>query len=174
MIDNRETPRVDGFQFLPPKLGAWIKSYIPADDFEEPIPFHPLAKPLAEATVAMITSAGISLKGDAPFNMTRELEDPLWGDPSYRCLPATTTAAEIDANHLHINTDYIKQDINVILPLQRLDELVAAGKVGTAAPSAYSFYGFQWERTSFLETSIKPMIAQMKAEAVDAVLLTPA
>ena len=174
MIDNADTPQVNGFQFLPPKLGAWINSYIPAEDFEGPIPFQPLAKPLAESTVAMVTSAGISLKGDAPFNMTRELEEPLWGDPSYRCLPGTTTAAEIDVNHLHINTDYIKQDINVILPLQRLDELVEAGGVGGVAPTAYSFYGFQWERKSFLETSIKPIIAQMKSEAVDAVLLTPA
>jgi len=174
MTTAKSTPHVNGFQFLPPKLGAWINSYIPAEDFKGPIPFAPLSTPLAEATVAMVTSAGISSESDPPFDMAREIKDPLWGDPSYRCLPAATTADEIDVNHLHINTDYIKQDINVILPLQRLAELVVAGEVGAAAPTAYSFYGFQWERESFLEKSIAPMIDRMKAEAVDGVLLTPA
>jgi D-proline reductase (dithiol) PrdB len=61
-----------------------------------------------------------------------------------------------------------------MLPLGRMRELEAQGVIGGLAPTSYSFYGFQWESTAFLETAIQPMADQMKTEAVDAVLLTPA
>jgi len=61
-----------------------------------------------------------------------------------------------------------------MLPLERMEELSAEGVIGSLAPTAYSFYGFQWENRSFLNTAIAPMIDKMKLEGVDAVLLTPA
>ena len=45
---------VDGFRFLPPKLSAWIRSFIPGEEFNGEIPFHPLDKPLNEARLALI------------------------------------------------------------------------------------------------------------------------
>jgi D-proline reductase (dithiol) PrdB len=71
-------------------------------------------------------------------------------------------------------TNYIKQDINVILPLTRMAEFEQEGVIGRLAPSSYSFYGFQWQNTTFLEEAIKPMSKKMKQEGVEAVLLTPA
>jgi D-proline reductase (dithiol) PrdB len=165
---------VDGFRFLPPGLAAWIRTFIPEGEYQGAIPWVPLDKPLSAATVAVVTSAGISLKSDTPFDMEKEKRDPTWGDPTYRVLPKTTTAGEINVNHLHINISYILEDINVILPLERMAELESEGTVGALAPSAYSFYGFQWGGTQFLEEAIAPMSQQMKAENVDAVLLTPA
>jgi D-proline reductase (dithiol) PrdB len=61
-----------------------------------------------------------------------------------------------------------------MLPLARLEELSNEGVIGNLASTAYSFYGFQWERTDFLNTAIAPMIDKMKLEGVDVVLLTPA
>ena len=166
--------KVDGFRFLPPKLSAWIQTFIPSTDFQGSIPFQPLARPLNELRIATVTSAGISLKSDSPFDMQREKDEPAWGDPTCRMLPQDTRADDIQVNHLHINTSYIEEDINVILPLATMAELADEGVIGGTAPTAYSFYGFQWESTDFLETGIEPMIRQMKAEAVQAVLLTPA
>ena len=40
--------RVDGFRFLPPGLAAWIRTYIPKEDFSGPIPWTPLRKPLSD------------------------------------------------------------------------------------------------------------------------------
>ena len=79
-----------------------------------------------------------------------------------------------DVNHLHINTNYIKQDINVILPLSRMAELENEGIIGCLAPTAYSFYGFQWQNTDFLKEAIEPISKKMKYEGVEAVLMTPA
>lgn len=172
-MDNRENI-VNGFKFLPPKLSAWIRTFIPSAPFSGKIPFHPLPLPLSKARVSLVTSAGISLKTDPPFDMQKEKQDPSWGDPSYREIPRGTTTKDIEVNHLHINLSYIYDDLNVMLPLDRLEALATDGLIGDLAPTSYSFYGFQWERTEFLEQAIEPMIAQMKAEAVDAVLLTPA
>jgi D-proline reductase (dithiol) PrdB len=166
--------KVDGFRFLPPSLKAWIQTFIPDEEFQGSIPWTPLSKHLSGATISLVTSAGISLKTDPPFDMDREKREPLWGDRSYRVIPRGTTEKDIDVNHLHINTSYIKQDINVILPLTRMAEFEQEGMIGRLVPSSYSFYGFQWQNTEFLEESIKPISKKMKEEGVEAVLLTPA
>ena len=106
--------------------------------------------------------------------MEREKREGIWGDPSYRIIPRSATEKDIEVNHLHINTRHIQKDMNVILPLRRLDEFEEEGIIGRLAPSVYSFYGFQWERTGFLQTAIAPMAKNMKDEGVDAVILTPA
>jgi D-proline reductase (dithiol) PrdB len=168
-----EAKVVDGFRFLPPKLSAWIRSFIP-DVYEGDIPFTTLSKPLSESILATVTSAGISLKTDDPFDMEREKSEPTYGDPTWRAIPRGTTGADVDVNHLHINTSYICEDINVILPLARMEELEREGVIGKLAPTSYSFYGFQWEGREFMDKAVAPMTAQMKAEGVDAVFLTPA
>jgi D-proline reductase (dithiol) PrdB len=165
---------VDGFRFLPPSLKAWIQTFIPEEEFKGPIPWTPMSKPLSQTILALVTSAGISLKSDPPFDMEREKREPIWGDRSFRTIPRETTEKDIEVNHLHINTTYIKQDINVILPLARMAEFERERVIGRLAPTAYSFYGFQWQNTDFLKEAIEPISKRMKAEGVEAVLLTPA
>ena len=165
---------VDGFRFLPPGLTAWVRKFIPDGDFKGTIPWTPMAKPMSQTTIALVTSAGISLKKDPPFDMEREKKEPIWGDRSYRTIPKGTTEKDIEVNHLHINTNWIKQDINVILPLARMAEFEKEKIIGRLAPTAYSFYGFQWQSTDFLKEAIEPISKKMKSEGVEAVLLTPA
>ncbi len=165
---------VDGFRFLPPSLAAWISTLIPENGFKGTIPWTSLSKPLREATLTLVTSAGISVKTDPPFDMEREKREPTWGDRSFRAIPRNTTGLDVNVNHLHINTGYILQDINVMLPLTRISEFEREGIIGRLAPTAYSFYGFQWESTDFLKEAIEPMSKRMRSEGVDAVLLTPA
>ncbi len=169
----QEKKTVDGFRFMPPKLSAWIRSFIP-DAFEGDIPFHPMSKPLNQARLSTVTTAGISLKTDAPFDMETEKTKPTYGDPTYREIPKGTTGSDIDVNHLHINSSYIYDDIDVILPLTRMAEFADEGVIGELAPTSYSFYGFQWDSTDFMTQAIVPMTEKMKAERVDAVFLTPA
>jgi len=166
--------KVDGFRFLPPGLKAWVNTFIPNEEFKDYIPWTPMKKPLNQTTIALVTSAGISLKTDPPFDMEREKREPIWGDRSYRSIPRGTTEKDINVNHLHINTNWIKQDINVILPLARMAEFEKEKVIGRLAPMAYSFYGFQWQNTDFLKEAIEPISTRMKSEGVEAVLMTPA
>lgn len=165
---------VDGFRFLPPSLGAWIRRFIPDEEFKGWIPWTALTKPVTGTTMALVTSGGISLKTDRPFDMERERKEPFWGDRTFRRIPRGATEKEIDVNHLHINTAYIKEDVNVILPLERMAEFEEEKIIGRLAPTAYSFYGFQWQSTDFLKEAIQPISEKMKAEKVEAVLMTPA
>ena len=165
---------VDGFRFMPPSLRAWISRDIPDKPFSGEIPWTPLKRPIKETTFSLITSAGISMKSDPPFNVEREKRDPAWGDPSRREIPKTAHESDIDVNHLHINTDYIKQDINVMLPLERFREFEEEGIIGRLAPTCYSYYGFQLDPKELLEQAMPKVASRMKGEEVEAVLLTPA
>ncbi len=170
---REENKIVDGFRFMPPGLRAWIGRNIPAAPFAGAIPWTPMKKPCREATFSLMTSAGVSMKTDPPFDMEREKREPTWGDPSCREIPSWATEADIDVNHLHVKTDYVKQDLNVILPLRRFAEFEREGIIGKLAPTGYSFYGFQLNPRALLEESLPKVSSRMKEEGVEAVLLTP-
>jgi D-proline reductase (dithiol) PrdB len=165
---------VNGFHYLPPSLAAWFAKDIPDQPFSGDIPWTPLKKPISDTTFTLLTSAGISMKTDPPFDVAREKREPAWGDPSSRRIPALAGEKEIDVNHLHINTDYVKQDINVMLPLNRFREFEKEGIIGRLSSNCYSYYGFQMDPTELLENTMPQVADQMQAENVEAVLLTPA
>jgi D-proline reductase (dithiol) PrdB len=165
---------VDGFRFMPPSLSAWIGKEIPEEPFRGDIPWTPLKKPLAETTFTLMTSAGMSMKSDPPFDMEREKREALWGDPTYREIPNSATEDDIEVNHLHINTDYIKQDMNVMLPMARFREFEKEGIIGRLTPTVYSYYGFQLDPRVLLEETMPKVIDRMRGESVEAVFLTPA
>jgi D-proline reductase (dithiol) PrdB len=165
---------VDGFRFMPPSLKAWMTKDIPSEEYYGDIPWTPLKKPIKETTFSLMTSAGISFQTDPPFDVEREMREPAWGDPTSRQIPKTATEADIDVNHLHINTDYIKQDINVMLPLARFREFEQEGIIGRLAPTCYSYYGFQLDPKILLEETMPKVASKMQSEGVQAVLLTPA
>jgi D-proline reductase (dithiol) PrdB len=137
------------------------------------IPWAPLRGPMAECTVALISSGGISRREDPPFDQAREHEDPWWGDPSFRVLPAGTTEADVVISHLHVNTSFAEQDLGCMLPLARLAELEAEGVVGRSAASHCSFMGYILEPEELLETHLPPIIERMLADGVDAAILAP-
>lgn len=165
---------VDGFRFMPPTLKAWLGKDIPDKDFTGVIPWTSLKKPASRTTFSLMTSAGISLKTDPPFDMEREKREPMWGDPTHREIPRDTPQEAIDVNHLHVDTRFIREDINVILPITRFAEFEKEGVIGSLAPTCYSFYGYQHDFSYLLEQTLPKVAAKMHAEGVAAVVLTPA
>lgn len=165
---------VDGFRFMPPALSAWIKKEIPEAEFAGPIPWVPLNKPLSELRFALMTSAGISMKSDSPFDMERERREPAWGDPTFRAVRRDALENDVDVNHLHVNTDYIKDDLNVIFPLAHFRRFEKEHIIGSLAPTSYSFYGYQPDPTDLIERFMPLVAESMREEGVDAVFLTPA
>jgi D-proline reductase (dithiol) PrdB len=165
---------VDSWRFAGGFLKKILSSRIPAEPAYDGIPWTPVKKPLSESRVALLTTAGLSMKGDAPFDMEYERQHPTRGDSSWRRLDAAATSDGIEANHLHIDTSYILRDLNVALPLDRLRELVRAGVVGEIADSHYSIMGYQGNDSSALEQQSAPEIAaSLASEEVDLVLLAP-
>ena len=163
---------VDSFKWLPPSL----KTYFENMRIEPPaaIPWVPLAKPLSEARIALVTTAGINVRGvEPPFDYEREQEHPGWGDPTYRVLPRHLRQEQVQSGHLHINNEDIDADFNVVLPLSRMLELEAEGVIGSLAQTNYSFMGYQPDTTEWRERYAPEVARRMKDERVDGVLLTP-
>ena len=163
---------VDSYKWLPPSLkGYYQNMQVPAADG---VPWTPLAKPLSEARIALVTTAGINVRGvEPPFDYEREQSHPDWGDPTYRMLPRDLRQEQVQTGHLHINNADIDRDVNVALPISRMRELEAAGVIGALAETNYSFMGYQPDTTQWRERYAPEVAARMKAEQVDAVLLTP-
>ena len=165
---------VDPWRFTGEFLSKVLSSRIPEQPTHAEIPWAEVRKPLAESKLALLSTAGLSMRGDAPFDMEMERQKPTRGDPSWRRLGSDATSATIEANHLHIDTGYIERDLNVALPVDRVRELVAEGVVGALADSHYSTMGFQGSDTSTLENQSAPEIAAaMRSEEVDLALLAP-
>jgi len=170
---TKDSKMVNGYKFMPKTLKTMISQSIPDDEFSGHIPWSPMKKNCKDSTFALLTSAGISMKKDPEFDMNREKNEPLWGDPTYRKIPKSAGKNDININHLHVNTKYIQEDINVILPLQRFIEFEQEGILQALAPTHYSFYGFQLDAKLLMDETMPKIINNMKEENVDAVLLTP-
>jgi D-proline reductase (dithiol) PrdB len=123
--------------------------------------------PLRERRVALISTAGLHRRGDRPFNGGA-------GATEYRVIPADTTAGELVMSHISVNFDRsgFRQDLNVVLPLDRLKELAADGTIGSVADFHYSFMGAPWPSTKF-EPKARELAELLRRDRVDAAVLIP-
>jgi D-proline reductase (dithiol) PrdB len=135
------------------------------------IPWAPLRVPLARATIALVTTAGVHAVADPPFDM----DDPD-GDPSYRVIPADAPRDTLTITHKYYDHRAADQDLNVVLPLDRLRDLAAEGRVGGVARRAYGFMGHVDGRhlRTLIERTAPEVAACLVADGADAVVLTPA
>jgi D-proline reductase (dithiol) PrdB len=132
----------------------------------ESAPFTPLTKPLAACRVAIVTTAGLHQRNDAPF---------VGGDQTYRVIPSATPARDILQSHSSIGFDRVpvQQDLNVTFPIDRLRELVDRGEIRSLGENCFSFMGAQRAATT-IESETAPEVAKLLLDdAVDVVLLTP-
>src|ERR1700719_3962669 len=90
--------------------------------------------PLSERRVAIVSSAGLVVRGERPFR-GREAD--------YRVIPGTTPPDQLLCSHISINFDRtgFQEDWNVVFPLDRLRELAAEGVIGSAGPAQLSLMG---------------------------------
>jgi len=164
--------QVDPYRFIDALTRRLIEAWISREPRRE-IPWTPLSKPLEQASLAVVSTAGVALKTDQPFDQEGERRSPWWGDPGFRMLPRDTRTPDVGIHHLHIDTRFAEQDLNCLLPLERLAELEAAGEIGRLAPTHYSIMGYILRPRVLLETSTPAIIRRMQEEEVDAVLLIP-
>ena len=75
--------------------------------------------------------------------------------------------------HLHINTSFAQQDLNCVMPLERLSQLEAQGEIAHSASSHYSYMGYTLRPDVLLRHTVPGIIAQLRQEQVDAVVLIP-
>ena len=91
-------------------------------------PWAPVVKPLADMTVALITTAGVHLKTDSPFDMNNKS-----GDGSFRVIHSGVQTDDLAITHDYYDHTDADLDVNIVFPLDRLRELSAEGIVGAVA-----------------------------------------
>jgi D-proline reductase (dithiol) PrdB len=167
-----KTEQVDSYRFLDRTTKKLVESWTELETPRE-IPWTPLSKPLEESTVALISSAGLALETDHPFDQDGERKNPWWSDPSYRAIPYSARAEDVNLYHLHVHPRLVEQDLNTFFPLQRLLELEARGAIGRSAANHYSYMGYTLQPQILLDVSVPAMIQQMQQDGVNIVVLIP-
>jgi len=122
-------------------------------------------KPLTEATVAVVSTAGLHLRSDAPFTV---------GALDYRVIPGDADWSDIVLSHISTNFDRsaFQEDPNISFPLDRLREMADRGEIGGVSPRHYSFMGAMPVPAMFEETGTE-VGRMLAADGVDACLLVP-
>jgi len=167
--------QVDSYAYLPRSFRAMFEEPPRLEGEDEPV-WAPFERRLADATVALLSSAGLYVDGEqAPFDLDRERAEPGWGDPTWRAIPRDTPQGALRMAHLHVNDADTLADHEVSLPLRTLDALVAEGTVGASAPTHYSVMGYQQAGLDvWREQTCTEIVSRLRDEHVDALLLAPA
>ncbi len=130
------------------QLGYQAYRWFAAD---APAAFTPLAKPLAQARLGMLSSAD---------------------DCSIREIAATTPDAKLRFSH--ITENYLvdpRRDPGCIFPLRALREAVAQGLIGRLADVVLSCMGGVYSQRRVREDVAPAVLAAMQRQEVDAALL---
>lgn len=134
-------------------------------------PFTPLRTPLSRARVALITTAAPVQPeaGDqgprAPYNASAKFYQvysaPVDSKPDLRI-------SHVGYDRLHT----VPEDINAYFPLTRLQELVAAGRIGSLGSR---FHGVPTNRSHrvTMETDLPELLRRCREDGADAVVLVP-
>jgi hypothetical protein len=135
------------------------------------VPFTPLRTPLSRARVGLITTA-------APFQPEAGDQGP--GAPynaaaKFYQVYSVSTESVPDLRISHVGYDRLHTtaaDISTYLPLARMREAVAAGRIGALAPRLHGAPTNRSHRVT-METDVVELLRRCREDAIDAVVLVP-
>ena len=136
----------------------------------EPVPFSPLRKPLSACRLALISSAGFTLRDQAPFDKSAQ-----GGDMSFRKIPSESATSDLVESHRSESFDHdgLVRDPNLAFPLDGARALVADGRIGSLAAMHLSLMGSITAPGRLIAHTAPEMAATLVADAVDIALLIP-
>lgn len=120
---------------------------------------------LAEAKVAIVTTGGLQRPAEEGWER---------GDQSFKVFDRNER--DLQLGHVSSNFDRTgaAADLNVVYPIDRLEELSAEGVIGQVADRHLAFMGAQHGTLSSIRLDSGPAAAKLlREDGVDVVLLTP-
>ena len=122
-------------------------------------------RPLDQATVAIVSTAGLHRRIDPPFTV---------GSLDYRLIPGDTEFDDLVLSHISVNFDRsaFGQDPNIVFPIDRLREFASSGEIGGVARWHYSFMGAMPD-PSQCEKAGEEIGRLMAQDGVDIAFLVP-
>lgn len=158
-------------QQLRPGLWATVNERYPGamitkNDF---IPLAKLQKPLSEARLCFVSTAGVQTKDSMPFDTVHPI-----GDYTFRRVPSDSKTPDLEIHQLKYPTVGAMRDLNVIFPIERLQELTNEKIIGGLTENFYSFIGYNMDAALLEQTLAENIAGAVAAEKPDAVLMSPA
>ena len=136
----------------------------------DPVPWVPLKKPLRDSRAAVVSSAGFVQPGQEPFD-----DSILGGDCSFREIPADTdvsTLMDTQRSDLYDHSG-LRQDPNLVFPLDRLGELVKNGRIGSLNRRHLSLMGSITAPGRLVKKTAPVAVRKLVEDGVDIALLVP-
>lgn len=136
----------------------------------DPVPWTPLRKLLRDCKVGIVSTAGLVLPEQAPFD-----EKVRGGDWSYRVIPSSTDVSTLIDTHRSETYDHtgVQSDPNLAFPLDRLHELAHDGRIGSVAERHLSFMGSITAPNRLMKESAPAAAQTFVDDGVDVALLVP-
>ena len=128
------------------------------------IPYTPNRRPLAETTVALVTTAGVHLRSQPPFNPE--------GEKEFRLIAGDVDTAELMISHPYYDHTDADRDVNCVFPLDRLRELAAEGVIAGVNNHHVGFMGTSPRLREVYEETAPAVADRIERSKADAVLLT--
>ena len=141
----------------------WLAALLTLPLAFDEAPWTPFKKRLAESKVAVLTTGGIYVEGQEPFNTD--------GDWSYREIPLDTPLDQLRVAHTHYDTTGVAEDVDAVFAMHRLLDLEAEGIVGEAQTPTYSFMGFIPDPSGLMEVTGPEVAGRLKEDGVDGVVI---
>lgn len=143
-----------------PAVGRGFISELEMPEFEQSRWTPPV--PMSERRVAVVSTAGVSRRGEKPFS---------WLARDYRVIGKHDR--DLVMTHVAVEFDRTawQQDVNTVMPFDRLDEMSKTGEIGSVADEHYAFMGAANPRD--MEKSAHEVSERMKRDGVNTVLLAP-
>ncbi|HZE71168.1 MAG TPA: glycine/sarcosine/betaine reductase selenoprotein B family protein [Pyrinomonadaceae bacterium] len=161
----------DEIKQLRPELWETINERYPGSmitktDF---VPLARLSKLLSQTRLTFVSSAGIQPRGSMPFDVVHPV-----GDFSFRRVPSALSVSDLEIHQIKYPTTGALRDLNVIFPIERLQELAAEGLIGELTPNFFSFIGYQMDPEHFEQTLAEDIADAVVSDGAEAALLCPA
>lgn len=136
----------------------------------DPVPCATLRRPLREAKLALVSTAGLVMPEQAPFD-----DAVKGGDVSFRELPDDVDVRTLVDTHRSGSYDHagIHADPNLGFPLDRLHELQKAGAIGSLNHRHFSMMGSITAPGRLIAQSAPAVAQALASDGVEAALLVP-
>ncbi len=156
---------------LRPGLWATVNERYPGSMITKTdlVPLARLKKPNHESRLTFVSSAGVQPKGTMPFDVVHPV-----GDYSFRRVPSGSKPADLEIHQIKYPTSGANRDLNVIFPIERLQELSEEGLIGGLTSDFFSFIGYNMDPHLFERTLAEDIAEAVVAGGADIALLGPA
>lgn len=155
------------------KFAGWVEMIAEMHDganhrVNNEVAFAALGGPLDEVRVALVSTAGVHAADQEAFDVSTTK-----GDHSFRLIPDDCDLASLRFTHTHYDTTSAEIDPNVVFPLQRLQELVASGRLGSTNGFHIGMMGFNPDPSRIADETAPEVTRLLVENGVDLVLLVP-